>query len=170
MANRNQKNKNKKIIYLVAALVFLILFAIIPKKNNKLEDAEPTPEEIKQIETDNITSKLEGMEERDRMEYYFSMFLEYVEADEYEKAYNLLYPEFKQKYFPNLEAFEEYIPTVFSEMTNIEHENIERNGDVYVLWLNITDALQGNPNEKKQMNIVIKENDYNDFVLSFSVI
>ena len=54
-------------------------------------------------------------------------------------------------------------------MMDIEHENIERNGDVYVLWINIADALNGKPGEKKQMNVVIKENDYNDFVMSFSV-
>lgn len=171
MANGNQKNKNKKIIYLIVVLVFLILFAIIPKKENKVQDdIEPTPEQVQQIEQDNITTRLQGMEERDRMEYYFSMFLGYIEADEYEKAYQLLYPEFKEKYFPSLEKFEEYMSTVFSEMTNIEHENIERNGEVYVLWINITDALDAKPGEKKQMNIVIKENDYNDFVLSFSVI
>lgn len=171
MANRKPKIKNKKMIYLMVAFVFLILFAIIPKKSNKVQEyTEPTPEEVKQVEVDNITARLQGMEERDRMEYYFSMFLGYIESEEYEQAYNLLYPEFKEKYFPSLEKFEEYMPTIFSEMTNIEHENIERNGEVYVLWINITDALNQKPDEKKQMNIVIKENDYNDFVLSFSVI
>ena len=59
---------------------------------------------------------------------------------------------------------------MFSEMMDIKHENIERNGDVYVLWITINDAINGKPSDKKNMNIVIKENDYNDFVISFSVI
>lgn len=171
MANRKHKNKNKKMIYLIVAMVGIILFAMLPKKSDKIQkENEPTTEEIGQIQKENITTHLQGMEERDRMEYYFGMFLEYVESSEYEKAYNLLYPEFKNRYFPTLKSFEEYMPTVFSEMTNIEHDNIERNGDVYVLWIYITDAINGKPGEKREMKFVIQENDYNDFVLSFSVI
>lgn len=104
------------------------------------------------------------------MEYYMGIFLGYIEGGEYEKAYNLLYEDFKQNYFPTLESFEQYLPTVFSEMSNIEHENIERNGNIYVLWLSITDAINGKPGEQKKMNIVIQENDYNNFAISFSVI
>lgn len=176
MANSKKKKNNKQIIYLIIIyliiiLIIFILFALFSSKKDKIvENNEVTIEEIQAIEQDNITSKLQGMNERDRMEYYFGIFLEYVENEEYENAYNLLYSEFKKNYFPTLESFEQYIPTVFSDMTNIEHNNIERNGDVYVLWLYITDALNGKPGEKREMKIVIKENDYNDFVLSFSVI
>ena len=110
------------------------------------------------------------MEERDRMEYYFGKFLEKIENEEYEKAYGFLYQDFKNTYFPTLEDFTKYVQKTFSEMSDIEHENIERNGDVYVLWIRVGDVLNAKPNEKKPMNIVIKENDYNDFVMSFSVI
>lgn len=170
---KNVKNKNKKIVYLVGILIVMILLFINLTSNHKevpQDDAELTEEEVEQIEKDNIADALKDMEERDRMEYYCGMFLGYIEEEEYEKAYNLLYPEFKENYFPTLESFTEYVQNNFSEMSNIEHDNIERNGDVYVLWIYISDALNGKPGEKKKMNIVIKENDYNDFVLSFSVI
>ena len=82
-----------------------------------------------------------------------------------------IYSKFKENYFPTLESFEEYVQKVFPQMAGIEYENIERNGDVYVLWIKIADILNGKPtDEKQQMNIVIQENDYNDFVLSFSII
>ena len=66
--------------------------------------------------------------------------------------------------------FEKYARKTFPTMMNIQHENIERNGDVYVLWIYISDLVNGGPNNKKKMNFVIKENDFDDFVMSFSVI
>ena len=141
--------------------------------NQKAEPKAPdvnNREEVEKYINNNLILSLQNMEERDRMEYYAGIFLEYVENGEYEKAYNLLYEDFKKNYFPTLESFEKYLPTVFSEMSDIEHENIERNGDIYVLWLSITDAINGKPGEEKKMNIVVQENDYNDFVISFSVI
>ena len=41
--------------------------------------------------------KLQQMTERDRMEYYFSEFISYIQSKEYTKAYELLYPEFRDK-------------------------------------------------------------------------
>ena len=173
MASKSKKKNQKYIIIIL--VVFLVLLAIILQTNSKkssveYEDYEPTPEEVESMEQDSITSALEDMEERDRMEYYFGIFLHYMENEEYEEAYELLYPEFKENYFPTLDKFTEYAQNTFSDMMDIEHENIERNGEVYVLWINIADAINGKPGEKKQMNVVIKENDYNDFVMSFSVI
>lgn len=173
MASKKNK-KNQKYIVIILVVFFVLLAIILQTSRNKsnveYEDYEPTPEEVENMEQDSIISTLEDMEERDRMEYYFGMFLHYIENEEYEKAYNLLYPEFKENYFPTLDKFTEYAQNTFSDMMDIEHENIERNGEVYVLWINIADAINGKPGEKKQMNVVIKENDYNDFVMSFSVI
>ena len=177
MVKQNKKMKDYKLLYLGCILIILIVIAISFSFNpeKKTDDSISasnitTEEQVEEFENENITAKLKKMEERERMEFYFGIFLEHVENDEYEKAYELLYEEFKTNYFPTLESFEEYIEKTFSEMTDIEHENIERNGDVYVLWISITDAINGKPGEEKKMNIVIKENDYNDFVMSFSVI
>lgn len=177
MANKT-KSINKEKMYLLGSIGIIALLIIISivttVLNNKAEETvdeeELTEEEIEVQKQDNITKTLEGMKERDRMEYYFGIFLGYIEDEEYEKAYDLLYDDFKEKYFPTLNDFEKYIPTIFSEMSSIEQDNIERNGDVYVLWVYVSDAINGNQNDKKEMNFVIKENDYNDFVLSFSVI
>jgi len=168
--------KDIKLEKLIKIFMVVIFFAIIVssitknKKTEEVEIIEPTEEEIEIEETENITKFLETLEERERMEYYFGMFLGYIENEQYDEAYELLYPEFKENYFPTINSFIEYAQKTFPEMATIEHENIERNGDVYVLWINIIDALNGKPGEEKKMNIVIKENDYNDIVMSFSVI
>ena len=170
MAKKNKKDK-KLIVYigiLIVVIFIIAIFKINQKKSQQIELEEETEQQIQ--EEKNITETLYNLNERDRMELYFNRFLGYIESEKYEKAYDLLYDEFKNTYFPDFEKFKEYMQNTFSEMTNIRHDNIERNGDVYVLWIYITDALNGKPGEEKKMNIVIKENDYNDFVLSFSVI
>lgn len=169
----NQKKDNQKKLYIATILIILLTILAGILLGKKKEPQAPDAEDKEAVEayiSNNITLSLQAMEERDRMEYYVGMFLSYIEGGEYEKAYNLLYEDFKQNYFPTLESFEQYLPTVFSEMSDIEHENIERNGDIYVLWLSITDAVNGKPGEAKKMNIVVQEKDYNDFVISFSVI
>lgn len=169
----NLKKNNTKKLYLLIVLIILITIGVGLLNSQMTKNRQPSAkseEEIEERTQQNHTLALQEMEERERMEYYVGIFLEYIENGKYEKAYNLLYEDFKKTYFPTLESFEKYIPTVFSDMNDIEHDNIERNGDVYILWIYITDAINGKPGERKEMNIVIQENDYNDFVVSFSVI
>lgn len=172
-----QFSSTDKKLYMGVAIIILvvIIVSIINVRNQKNQPTigdidEVTQEELENDKNQKLIKALQNMEERDRMEYYFGIFLENVEGGEYEKAYDLLYPDFKNTYFPTLEEFEKYIPTVFTEMSDIAHKNIERSGDVYILWIEITDAINGKPTNKKEMNIVIQERDYHDFVLSFSVI
>ena len=173
MANRlNGKMDNKKLKILIISFVVVIIFAIIitGKKPNDENYENMTEEEIAEAQEDEFdTERLEELEERDRMEYYFGKFLSYIEDEQYEKAYDMLYSEFKKNYFPTLEEFTEYAEKTFSDMSSIRHENIERNGDVYVLWIYVSDALNGKPGEETEMNFVIRENDYNDVEVSFSV-
>ena len=166
---KKKKLKTKRIAILISSIIVIIIisFSLINKKDN----VEINSQEIKeqQEEQKNI-SKLEDMNERNRMEYYLSVFINYLENEDYQSAYDLLYDEFKQTYFPTINDFEEYAKKTFPRMMNIQHDNIERNGDVYVLWINVSDLVNGGPNDKKEMNVVIKENDFNDFVISFSIV
>lgn len=175
MTKKNKK-KDYKIIYLSAIVILILILAISffshkKQPSDSTNQPEMTEEEAIDFEKENIIAKLQDMEERERMEFYFSMFWRNIENQEYEEAYDFLYSEFKQTYFPTLESFTQYVQTKFPKMAAIEYENIERNGDVYVLWVHIADALNGKQtDEKQQINVVIQENDYNDFVMSFSVI
>lgn len=169
--NYNKKNKNKVISIAIIMCILFFVAILLNRNSNKVEEIREIdlPEnELIEVEKNREIENLQNMKERDRMEYYFNKFLEFIEDEKYEEAYSLLYPEFKENYYPTLEQFIEIMNQTFSDMTNVEHDNIERNGDVYVLWIYITDAVNGKPGEKKEMNVVIKENDYNDFELSFS--
>ena len=109
------------------------------------------------------------MKERDRIEYYCGEYIKKIEEKDYESAYNLLYPEFKEKYFPILDKYKEYIEKTYPKDFALEYDDITRQGKLYVLRLKVLDVLGNKENEKIQ-RIVILENDYNNFVLSFQVI
>lgn len=132
------------------------------------ENTETKTVEVPQTQ-EEIIKYLSKLGERDRMEYYCGKYFKHIEKKEYEAAYNLLYTEFKQNYFPTIEQYEEYIQKTYPETWALEYSDITRQGSIYVLKLKILDVLGSKENEKSQ-RIVVKENNYNDFVISFQVI
>lgn len=168
-----KKKSNMPTIIAVVLVVMIVAFIIkvsFPKKVNyeEMTDEEREIAVQNKIDTMKIAS-LSDMGEKDRMEYYIKDFIDAVENKEYETAYDMLYEEFKNNYFPTLETFEEYAKKTFPSLCSIENTNIERSGSVYVLWVTLYDALAGK-DSAVEMNFVIQENDLNDFVMSFTVI
>lgn len=131
------------------------------KQNNQTVEVPKTNEEI--------IKKLSTLGERDRMEYYCGVYFKHIEKKEYNEAYKLLYSEFKEKYFPTIEEYEEYIEKTYPKNWALEYDDITRQGSIYVLRLKILDIL-GSKDDEKIQRIVVKENNYNDFVISFQVI
>lgn len=169
----NKKKDNKLIIFGIIVVVILAIISICtrPKKKDVNYDSM-TNEEIQEVMEDNINTmlknKLLSLEERDRIEYYVSSFIENIENQKYKDAYEMLYDEFKTNYFPTLESFENYSKSKFPKMCSLEFTNIERNGEIYVLWVTIENSLSSQ-NSSIEMNFVVKENALNDFEMSFSV-
>ena len=137
------------------------------------ENKEKKKEETETVEIpktqEEIIKKLATLGERDRMEYYCGQYFKHLEKKEYEEAYKLLYPEFKEKYFPTLEEYEVYEQNFYPTKFALIYDDITRQGDIYVLKLKILDIL-GSKEDEKAQRIVIKENNYNNFVVSFQVI
>lgn len=168
------KQDNKFIIagLVVVAILGIYAIATIPKKEVINYD-ELSEDELSVVVEENINemekNELSTMGERDRMEFYVSKFISAVENKSYEEAYGMLYDDFKSNYFPTLAKFEEYAKTKFPSMFSLKHTNFERNGDIYVLWVTMTNPL-GSKDSGIEMNFIVKENALNDYVISFSVI
>lgn len=128
----------------------------------EVEVARSDDEIVQMLKSSNYT-------ERDRIEYYCGEYFKKLELKEYDSAYNMLYDEFKQKYFPTVEEYEEYVKKIYPEEWALDYVDITRQGDIYVLKLTILDVLGTKETEKSQ-RIVIRENNYNDFDISFQVI
>ena len=177
-------NINLKRIVLVLIILILICtnFIILIKRNNQKKSNSNQSSEISVEEQENTVEqkseeelaaeeleKLQKMTERDRMEYYFSKFIKYVKDEKYTEAYNLLYPEFREKYFKTQEEFKSYAKKTYPSSVGFSYNDIERQGSIYVLIITVIDTNK-KVGEEKTQRIVIQENDFNDFVLSFQVI
>ena len=167
-----KKVGNKFLFVGVIIIVILLIMVIKMKIENKEPDVnQMTEDEVKaymQEQTEILNKKeLSEKGERDRMEHYVSEFIMAVENNEYEEAYDMLYSEFKANLFPSLEKFEEFAKEKFPKFASIEFVNIERNGDIYVIWIKMSDSL-GSKGSYKGMNFVVREKDLDDFELSFS--
>ncbi len=169
------KKNNKLLILCLIIFVVLIVVIYITNKNSKnsMNYKDITEEEAEILVHERIEemkkNDLGEMEERDRMEYYVSSFIKSIEEKDYESAYNMLYDDFRKNYFSTYEEFEKYAKTKFPNIISLEYTNIERNGDVYILWVKMTNPL-GSKGSEKEMNFVIQEKELNDFVMSFTVI
>ena len=172
------------LIILILIIVNIILYVknfIQPKQENVSQtntqtnqtsnnkQSEESEEIIVPKNNEELIEKLSTQNERERMEYYCGIFFKHIENGEYDEAYNLLYTEFKTKYFPTVEEFEEYAKKTYPSDCGLQYDDITRQGDIYVLKLNILDIL-GSKNDSKSQRIVVKEKNYNDFVISFQVI
>ena len=168
------KDSNKHAIIIIVGILIVILLVLLDLRGEKSTDySNLTPEEIS-AEVEKEINEMEfntvsSLNERDRIEYYVSKFVDAIESEDYEKAYEMLYDDFKSNYFPTLSSFEEYAESKFSKVLSLDHTNFERNGDYYILWITISDPLSGK-SSSKEMNFVVRENGLNDFDLSFSVI
>ncbi|MBR3613760.1 MAG: hypothetical protein IKL55_01085 [Clostridia bacterium] len=169
------KKTNNKFVIAGLGIIAVLLVIVL---NLKIQNKEPDYENMSEDEIDiAIEEKVEDvrlknlakLEEGDRIQHYASDFMEKVDLGKFEEAYNLLYEEFKNNYFPTLASFEEYAKNKFPTTMTLEHTNIERNGDIYVIWTTMYDLMKGK-DAGIEMNFVVQEKGLNDFVLSFSVI
>ena len=168
-----KKQDNRLIVFGLGAIVILLIIVVCMKINNmEPEYSELTEEELdveieEQIDEMKIRT-LSELEEGNRIEYYAKDFIEKIDNGQYEAAYELLYDDFKLNYFPTLESFKQYSEENFPKLMSLEHTNLERNGNIYVLWTTIYDLMQTRVCGKV-INILFKENAINDYEISFSL-
>ncbi len=170
------KNKLKILDYiLIITLLITIMIVVIIvikslEKKSIQNNAINNEKNITDIKQDNSGNELKDMSERERMEFYFSEFMDYIENGKYQEAYNLLYPDFKDNYFKTLDDFKKYVNKTYPEFVSFSYNDIERQGNIYVLMITVINPDLSKSEAKKSQRIVIKENNFNDFVLSFQVI
>ena len=183
------KEKNK-LKYIILTIVILILVALnLYVFINNYYEKEISTENIDNInlnnnvintnyeltteeeDEENRVNKIATLSEKQRMQTYFGQYISSIENKDYEKAYNLLYDGFKQNYFKTLEEFKEYAEKIYPKYIVLEYTNIERQGTLFILSVKIKDALDSIEQENiVEQQVVIIENDVDDFKISFSVL
>jgi len=184
-------NAKNKLIYIILIIIILILIAlniqVYINNNFKVNNMKNGTEQNslsalnQEINTNYNTStseedeqnrdnKVATLSERQRMQTYFGRYLSYIESGDYQSAYDLLYEGFKQNYFQTLDKFVTYAQSNYPKNIVVEYTNIEREGTVFILTVKIRDALNDTTQtEVSEQQIVVTENNVNDFKLSFAV-
>lgn len=170
------------IILLIVAITSLVIYINATAKDRKerntksntpsvtLEKPKDTTEKASYDSSkEEVIKYLSGLGEYDRMKYYCGEYIKLLKHQEYEKAYSLLYDEFKQNYFPTYDEYVQYVKSFYPSLFAVKYDDISRQGDLYILRLKIIDAHSSNENNEVVQRFVFKENDYDDFVLSFQV-
>lgn len=179
-------SEKSKLIFILILISILILIAIclFVFINSNFENANNVQQNTglnenintnytttsNEIDDQNRDALVASLNERQRMQTYFGRYLSYIESGDYESAYNLLYDGFKQNYFPTLKDFETYAQNNYPANMVVEYTNIERQGTIFILTVKIRNALSDNTQtDVKEQQIVVTENNVNDFKLSFEV-
>ena len=166
MKPNNKMNNRKIMIICIAILILLIVISAITKLVFK-EEQELSKEAVLAIqENETVINNLAEENEASRVKKYLSTFIGKIENKKWKDAYEILYDEFKSNYFPSEDSFKKYCELYFPEMMGITVENMERVNNIYVLETKIDDMVNTG---KIELYFVIRENELNDFDLSFSV-
>ena len=173
-------SKGFKILFfllIVVIVIIVVVNTIFMTKSNKSENvlvngvaqeniltAEEIEENTNQLEIEDLKDK----DERTRIQQYCGKFIRYIESKDYDKAYALLYPDFKNNYFPTEEDFAKYAQERFpSTLITVEYDDIERQGKYYILYTTIKTPLDSS--YSMDQKFILIENGFNDFKVSFDV-
>lgn len=163
-AKKDRKKMIKiAIILCIGLIICLLLLLAFLKKDNQSEEKIVTVEE----KQESVKNYVRNKSEKERMQIYLSEYIQYIEQKEYDLAYNLLYPEFKENYFITKEDYIYYVQENYSDLMMLDYENIERQGNYYILTVVITNL--NNEGNSKEQKFIIFENGLNDYYLSFQV-
>lgn len=175
-----EKEGNNKLIIilmivLILAIVFFMIFNIVlgnKKENNVINTANNIVSDENNTNP-NLTTDLEQlskMQEFDRIKYYINKYLFYIENQDYERAYSLLYEDFKNEYFKTIEEFAQYVSGKYPIVNTITYEGYDKLGKYHVLTIEFSDVLSATEDDVptfKQKFIVVENGVVGDFRLSF---
>lgn len=174
-------DKKIKIILVIIIILFLIALNLLVYINNHKKEPTNIENELQEINTiveHNIATEEETEQARKemiskyseatRMKIYYGQYISAIDSGNYEKAYSLLYENFKNTYFKTIEEFKKYVEEKYPKEISVNYTNMQREGTMYILTVKIEDPLNKEYKPIEQ-RVVIQENNLNDFVLSFNV-
>ncbi len=165
------------ILLIIGVLVMIAINILIFINNNQEKNVtnitsenifQPNNYQMTNEEMQNkIDDRITNMPERSRMQTYFGTFINYIEKRDYENAYKLLNEDFRNNYFKSIQDFENYF-TNYPKNIVVNYTDIDRQGELFVLTVEIKDLFDNNFNAITK-RVVIREKGVNDFTISFQV-
>ncbi len=167
----------KKKFYIIISLIIILIIVAISlnikinkeKRKNKDYNVVITNEIQNQINENAMKANLLNDSPQERMKTYCGQFLGMIEDEKYDEAYSLLNENFKENYFPTQEDFEKYVKEKYPSFIKIDYEDTDRKGEVYLIKVKIS-SLTDDSFQSFEQNFVVRENDNNDYTISFEKI
>ena len=120
------------------------------------------------LDLPEFIEKYNNSEENEKILLNIQKVFEAINSGDYKYAYNKLDDTFKSNYFKTQEDFEKYIQEKWYTNNSISYQDYQKNGDVYIYNVKITDG-DGAKTDVVNQKIVMKLLEGTDFVMSINV-
>lgn len=108
-----------------------------------------------------------GADDEYKVGYNVEKFISAINDGDYKYAYNLLDETFRRNNYPSQGDFENLVKTNFFENNEIQHNNVEKQGNQFVYGITIIN--KDNESERKNITVIMELGEETDFVMSFSI-
>ena len=117
------------------------------------------------IDLPEFIEQYNSLAEDKKVQFNIQKFFDAINDGDYTYAYNRLDETYKNNNFPTQVDFENYMKTNFYSQNKISYTSYEKNGDLYIYRMVITNGEDSSQTIEKQF--VVKLLEGTDFVMSF---
>ena len=121
--------------------------------------------DIYTIELPNFVESYSNSNEAEKVQYNIQLWFYAINDGDYAYAYNKLDQTYRNNNFPTQVDFENYMKTTFYAYNKLGYTSYEKNGDLYIYKMVITNSEDSTQTIEKQF--VVKLLEGTDFVMSF---
>lgn len=135
------------------------------KEQANVKDDAWSEEELQKI----YINDLKSMGEAERMQTYLYNYIGLIESEKYEEAFEMLYDDFKNQYFHNVDEYIQYVQNRYPVFMSVEYNDIERQGEYYILTVTIRNAVPTEDSDALKQRFIMHEKGINEYEISFQV-
>ena len=121
--------------------------------------------DIYTVELQEFTDKYNSAKGEEKVQYNLQLWFSAINDGDYSYAYSKLDQTYKNNNFPTQTDFENYMKTNFYAQNKLGYTSYEKNGDLYIYKMVITNGENSSQTIEKQF--VVKLLDGTNFVMSF---
>lgn len=119
------------------------------------------------VDLPEFLDRYNGADDEYKVGYNVEKFITAINDGDYKYAYNLLDETFRRNNYPSQGDFENFVKTNFFENNEIQHNNVEKQGNQFVYGITIIN--KDNEAERKNITVIMELGEETDFVMSFSI-
>lgn len=120
------------------------------------------------VDLPEFTEKYNKANAQEKVGMNIEKFINAINEKDYKYGYNLLDEVFKRNNMPTQQDFENYVKNNMYENNLLEHNEVKKEGNVFVYELGIKDG-NNEEAEQKKLTVIMQLKEGTDFVMSFSM-